>query len=539
MERWQRRSLKTIGLLVVLVILAAIVYHYVLVVVEGRSPTLFQSSQVVVEIFTGTGFGSDSPWQSPLANVLVIALDLSTFLLLFIVLPYVFQPILEERLSPSPPEKISLSDHVVIAGRYTAGTDRLIEEFEARGVGYVLLTPDRESAIELDEAGISVIYGDPAAAEALKRAEVTAANAVIVDTPDESAASCVLAVRELAEAPRVIVQVEDRSLKSALEYAGADVVLTPRRLVARRLADRLLSQFKPGISDVLSLSAEFAIVEMTVPEESPLCDRTLADADLTGESGVTVLGVWEDGQFVPSPSPEAMICEHDSLVLAGPENRLQELEVQTGPRLSTGESVVIAGAGEVGSLLRERLESAGIPCTVIDRVDLEGIDVHGDVTEEETLESADLDSAAAYAVAIGSDAEAVLSILLARNLEEDLDIIARVNDSDTQSKARRAGANYVLSLPDISGRLIAMNVLREDLLSVDRQVQIVRLDAEQFGGRSLDKTPLLEVDAVLVAVEREGSLLTEIEPGFPIQFGDKLLLAGSDEAVDELDEYLA
>lgn len=70
------------------------IYYYTMVVFEGRSTTFFHSAQVVVETFTGTGFGSDSPWQSPITNTLVILLDLSTFLFLFIVLPYVFQPIL-------------------------------------------------------------------------------------------------------------------------------------------------------------------------------------------------------------------------------------------------------------------------------------------------------------------------------------------------------------------------------------------------------------------------------------------------------------
>ncbi|MFW6017943.1 MAG: TrkA C-terminal domain-containing protein, partial [Halapricum sp.] len=137
-----------------------------------------------------------------------------------------------------------------------------------------------------------------------------------------------------------------------------------------------------------------------------------------------------------------------------------------------------------------------------------------------------------HVVAIGTNAEAILSTLIARNLERDLEIVARVNDSAIQSKARRAGANYVLSLPDISARLIAMNVLREDLLSYDRQVQILRIDGDRLAGRTLQRTPIRATDAVLVAVERDGNLLTDLDPGFEIEADDSLLVAGSDDALD-------
>jgi len=532
MKRWQRRVAQTIGAVAVLVVLSSIAYHYTLVVIEGRSPSYFQSTQVVVEIFTGTGFGSDSPWETPFANILVIFLDLSTFLLLFIVLPYVFQPILEDRLTPTPPERTNLTDHVAIAGDRTGQTDRLLEEFDARGVPHVLLTADPDTALDRSEDGTAVVYGDPTESNALERANVDKARAVIVNTDSENVANCVLAVQELSVDVQIVAQVRDPSLQNPLKYAGADTILMPRRLLANRLAGRVRSLFDPRISDVLSISSEFALVETTVTEGSPFCGETLEAAGLDTASEVTVLGMWDDGDFVPSPPPETTLKANTSVLVAGPEERLQELETRLPETTATDGRVVIAGAGEVGSTVQQRLEQAGIDCTLVDRVDHENVDLQGDVTDEDVLRDADLSDAAVYVVAIGNNAEAILSILLARNLTSDTEIVARVNDSEIQSKARRAGANYVLSLPDISARLITMNVLKEDLLSYDRQVKILRIEGERLAGQTLDETPIGPTDAVLIAVERNGDLLTDLDADFEIETDDRLLIAGSDDALD-------
>ena len=84
--------------------------------VEARSPRFVHSLQVVVETLTGTGYGSDSPWETRTANLFVVAMDLSTFLILFVVFPYVFRPVLENAFSPSVPATVKIEDHVIVCG---------------------------------------------------------------------------------------------------------------------------------------------------------------------------------------------------------------------------------------------------------------------------------------------------------------------------------------------------------------------------------------------------------------------------------------
>ena len=532
MELWKRRALKTGVALVSLIILSSFVYHYVMIAFEGRSPSYFNSLRAVVETYTGTGYGADSPWETRVANLLVTVMDLSTFLLVFIILPYLFQPVLAEVLSPDIPETTDRTGHVVVCG-YTERTRNLVKEFESRDVGYVVLVEDGEKAVELAEESISVVHGNPSSSEALRRANVGNAESVVVDTEDNESASVVLAVTEINPGIRVVVLVRDTGLERYLGYAGADTVLTPRRLLGKRIAERIESEMKPRMTDIVRIGDGFGIVELTVLKESPVCGQTLGESGLLKNPELDVPAVWENGEFVPSPSPETRLGSHTSLLVTGSEESLREIETLIYTETEAEARVVVAGFGEVGSTVIENLRFADTDCVVVDIEEMEGVDIVGDSTEEEVLREAGIEEATAFVSAVQDDDVAILSVLVARELVPDLDIVARVNSSDNENKIRRAGADYVLSLPDISGRMLASEVLREEILSYDRQLKIVRVRGEEYAGERLSDTRLAETDSLVFGVERGGEVFFDIGPGFVFEEEDEILVATTDEATGE------
>ncbi|WP_239639466.1 TrkA C-terminal domain-containing protein [Halobiforma nitratireducens] len=122
--------------------------------------------------------------------------------------------------------------------------------------------------------------------------------------------------------------------------------------------------------------------------------------------------------------------------------------------------------------------------------------------------------------------------MVARELTADIDIVVRVNDSTNETKVRRAGADYVLTLPDIIGRLLVVDVLREEIISYDRQLKIVRFEADPLSGRAVANTSLPDLNWTLIAVERSDEIVTDPAPSFEFRRGDNLLPAGDDDAID-------
>ena len=69
---------------------------------------------------------------------------------------------------------------------------------------------------------------------------------------------------------------------------------------------------------------------LTVEEDSPLVGKTLAEADIRGKYGVSVIAV-QGEETVPNPEPETVIEEGQTLVLVGPEEGYEELRKDANP----------------------------------------------------------------------------------------------------------------------------------------------------------------------------------------------------------------
>ena len=86
--------------------------------------------------------------------------------------------------------------------------------------------------------------------------------------------------------------------------------------------------------------------------------------------------------------------------------------------------------------------------------------VAGDATQDAILEQAGVKRARGLITTTDSDANNVFVTLSARALNEDLFIVARANDEQTEAKLRQAGANRVVSPYSRAGRQIAEVALR-------------------------------------------------------------------------------
>jgi len=557
--QWLRRVLKTVVGVIAFVGLLTVTYHTVMIRFEGASPTLAHSLQVVVETVTGTGYGSDSPWTTPVANGLVVLMDLSTFLILFIVFPYVFQPVLETALSPSLPSTTDAENHIVVCGTPEL-TDRLIDELASREIPVVVVTDNEADALSIHDGGGLGIYGSPTDAETLRRAGVDRARAVVVDTGDERAASAVLATREIDPDIRTVAVVDHLDHAGQLHHAGADSVLTPRQLLGRRIAERVGRQLDPSRSDTVSVADGLSLLELTVHPESPLAGRRISEigdsigdsngddiadtnesntADTTDtdddpdESAVSVVGHWIDGRFSGSPPADTIVEPGTVLLVAGPPEPLERLDAAVCRR-EDAPTVIVAGSGIVGRTVHDELDAAGIDCRVIDIGDGPVVDVVGDATTAETLQRAGIDRAAALVVALDDDDATVLTILAADESPGSADSIARLNEAENETNIRRAGADYVLGISTMAGRLLVSEVLDEPAVGVDRQLRNARLAGDRFAAQRLAETPVADTDCVVVGIIRDDTVQTGIDGAFRIRSDDELIVVGSDTEIGRL-----
>jgi Trk K+ transport system NAD-binding subunit len=535
MGKVKRRAIGYVLGIAAIVLVSAVAYDYGMRTYESPYPHSFlHSIQVVVETFTATGYGSDSPWASPQMNVLVTLLDITGVALFFVALPAVFLPVFQEMLSTSVPTTVEedLSDHVIVC-TFSSRAETLISELEADGVDYVLMEADSDRADELYKTGYPIVHADPELVEGLKQVNIGTARALVADVSDRVDASIVLAAREANGDVQVVSVVEDPDRERYHRLAGADTVLSPRTILGESLAGKLTTAVRADFEDAISIGEDFAIAEIPIDGDCELAGTTLAESAIHERYGVTIVGSWVHGDFEMPPDPELILDSGTYLIVTGREPQLQELEREATSavrRFSHGKTVVV-GYGEVGGIVASRLDEFDLPYTVVDEVDREGVDIVGDGTDPDVLRAAGIEDARSVVLALPDDTATEFATLVIQDLNPEAEIVARAETAGAIQKTYRAGAEYVLSLSTVSGRAIASEVLdTEKILSMDTQIECVQttaaglIDETLAGARVRERT-----GSTVVAVERDDELLTDLGPDFRFQHGDELVVVGTDE----------
>jgi Trk K+ transport system NAD-binding subunit len=432
-----------------------------------------------------------------------------------------------------------LEDHVIVA-TYTPRVETLIGELDSRGVEWVIVEPDRGRATDLYEEGYDVIHTDPDSIDGLCAANYADARALVADVSDQVDASIVLTAKEIDESVRVVSVVEEPGRARYHELAGADAVLSPRPLLGESLARKVTAGVSTDLGSKVELGEDFDIVELPVHRGAEVAGRTLADSGLRERAGVNVIGAWFDGEFESPPAPDSVIEPGTVLLMTGRDDQLQRLADRTRSevrRHASGETVVV-GHGEVGKTITSVLDESDLPYTVVDEADGPGVDVVGDATDPEVLGAAGLQSARSVILAIPDDTAAEFATLVVRDESDRVEVVARAEESESVQKMYRAGADYVLALGTVTGRMVASAVLEEeDVISLDTQVEVVRTEAPGLVGQSLgDADVRARTGVTVVAVERNGEVVTDLGPDFRTSEGDELVVAGPDEATNRFTE---
>ncbi len=544
MDKWQRRTVYYSTALVGIMLVYAVSYRHGMRVFEGERLTFLHSLQVVVETFTTTGFGSDAPWESAEMNALVILMDLTGVVLIFIALPVLAFPLFEDALSTTVPTSVEngLADHVVVC-TYTSRAEALVDDLESRDVDYVVVEPGREQATELYEGDFDVVHADPESVEGLEDANLGSARALVADVSDRVDASIVLAAQEVAEDVPVVSVVEDPDRAAYHRLAGADDVLSPRPLLGRSLASKVTMSVSTDAADAVEIGDGFEMAELPLHRGSELLGSTLADSEIRERSGVNVVGAWFGGEFETPPDPETRLTTGTVLLVTGREDQLERLVELTQSefrRFERGETIVV-GYGQVGQVIARELADAGIQHTVVDQRDIDGVDVVGDAVEPETLHEAGIEDARSVILALPDDTTTEFATLVVRDVSPETEVIARVEEPGSVQKMYRAGADYVLSLATVSGRMIASTILaEEDVLALDSQIEVVRTPAPGLVGQRVgDALVRTQTGCTIVAVERDGDTLTEVGPDVRIRAGDELVVAGTNDGIRRFTDRFA
>ncbi len=526
-----------IGILVALVAVYTVVFH-VLMAREGRDHSWATGIYWTMTTMSTLGFG-DITFHSDAGRIFSVVVLVSGALFILVLLPFVFIQFLflpwvrwreESRAPRELPE--STSGHLVLLGSGVV-VDEVVRRAQAAGMPYVLVEADQQRALQLHDAGVRVMIGDPDSPDTYRAARVDAAGLVSTALADTTNTNVAFTVREISDTVPVVATASTEAAADVVALAGADVVLQLGRILGDAVARRVLG--RDGRAQVVGEFDELLIAEASA-RHPDLCGRTLAEAAIRTRCGVDVVGTWNRGRFQPVAADTALDAG-TVLVLAGSAEQLDAYDEVFAVDSGGPAPVVVIGAGRVGRAAGAVFARAGFPYRIIEekaeRIRDPEVYVHGNAADREVLEEAGLMDAAAVLVTTHDDDVNVYLTIYCRLLRPDVQLISRSNLERNVATLTRAGADAVLSYASLGASAVWNALGENDTLVVTEGLEVFRVPVpERLVGRSLAESGIrAATGCTVVAVSDDGVLTHAFDPDAPLRPHSGLVLIGDEAAV--------
>ncbi len=533
--RRSRRRLAALVLGLLLTVLAStFLYMWGMAGLEGKPRDFWQSLEWAGETLSTTGYGADSSWHHPAMVLLVVAVQFLGVFLVFLIFPIYLIPFLEERFETRLPQEVAkdLEGHAVVY-RYGPAVETLLEELAEAEVPTLVLEQDDAVARRLFESGVRIIHRSLGEG-ALRSARLGKARAIIANGTDDENAALILSARQLGFQGTILALVEDPFHRRPMMLAGATAVFTPRHILGAALAARASARINPRVGGIQQLGRNLEVAELRVSPESPLAGHTLDETAIGTRTGAKVVGQWTGGELVVPEGSGLRLAPDGILVVVGSPESIDRLHDLAGGAVTLRREgpFVVGGGGEVGRKVAELLRAVGEEVKLIDRHPGAEVDLVGNVLDVRLLEAAGARDAQAVILALDTDSATLFATVILKDLAPGVPVIARVNEAENVERIHRAGADYALSISQVSGQMLAKKLLGQESVAVDPQLKILKIAPQGLAGRHPSSLALRErTGCSVVAVERGEDVLVEFPPGFRFKPDDAVYICGSGNAV--------
>ncbi len=220
---------------------------------------------------------------------------------------------------------------------------------------------------------------------------------------------------------------------------------------------------------------------------------------------------------------------------------------------------IICGYGRMGRAFCRYLIQRGLKFVVLEksdeRVPVMNTDhvlyVTGEATVEENLLKAGIKRASNLIATLGTDADNVLLVLLAKGLNPGLYVVARASQNASKKPLDTAGADVVVSPYDVGARRIAHAILRPNVirfleyafadestdihieeLPVSENSRLVGVSLKDSGIRHIHNLNILSI------IEEDGDMLFNPSADTKLRAGERVIAVGTMRDLKRMEELL-
>jgi voltage-gated potassium channel len=226
-----------------------------------------------------------------------------------------------------------LKNHFIIVGGGDVGREAA-DAFSRSKKRFVVVDRDPSQSDLTRDESILFLEGDAINDEVLVEAGIERAAGLISALPeDEDNVFVVLTARQLNPQLLIVSQAAEERNTRKLIKAGANRVISPKRIAGQRMAAMVLRPNLMNFLDVIVRGGELdmRIEEVALEDDSPLMGKTLKEAGIGQHTGAIIVGInAQEGRVRINPSTTSTISsvklgEGDVLIALGNEDQLARL----------------------------------------------------------------------------------------------------------------------------------------------------------------------------------------------------------------------
>lgn len=222
----------------------------------------------------------------------------------------------------------SLKDHYIICGYGRIGA-QVADMLAEKHVGMVVIDTSEEATRRLEAAGIHYVLGSATEDESLLAAGIDRARGLVATvSSDADNVYIVLTAKGMRPDLFIIARATEPGSERKLKRAGADKVVSPYFIGARRIAQTVL---RPSVADFIDLTfhgSDLALQmeELVVGQENDLVGVSLKESGLRQKLDLIILAIKKaDDRMIFNPPADTVIDRGDTLIALGPHESMLKL----------------------------------------------------------------------------------------------------------------------------------------------------------------------------------------------------------------------
>lgn len=529
-------------ILVAMITLFSVIFH-LLMEREGQFFSWLTGFYWTLTVMSTLGFG-DITFNSDLGRFFSIVVLLSGMLFLLVLFPFTFinffySPWMKAQEQARVPKEMpkNMKGHVILT-RYGPVTEALIKKLDRFKYQYIVLVSDLNEGLRLRELGINVMLGDLVDPQTYHNARVKNAALVATTESDVLNTNVAFIVRGISKEVTIISSSNTEDAVDIMQLAGSNNVLQLGEMMGLILSRR--ANAGDACAHVVGRFGELQIAEALVTGSS-LVGLSLKETALRQKVGVSVVGLWERGNF-QTARPETIITPSTVLVLAGSELEIELYNNKFGVKGEVHAPVVILGGGRVGRATAKALSARNLEYKIVekdaDRVKNVKNSIVGDASDMEVLLEAGIKESPCVIITTHDDDVNVYLTIYCRLIRPDIQIITRSTLDRNLGNMHRAGADFVISYASLGANTILNLLQRSDILMVAEGLDLIKVKIpKQLTGKTIKETSIRkDTGCTIIAIRIGDEMYINPEPEMVLPEEAEIILIGTVESENQFFE---